>query len=173
MRFMGATEPIIKELLAAWLGLQFENVRPGELVTLPVLSGSMSPHLMQGTEIKILCTSWRKCRIGDIVVFRETMTLIAHRLLCYLCVGGKWFLFQKGDSSAFGHWIRAEQVIGVVLEARGADGKDVDFRSAGARRRALACVCKQLACDLRARLLVRLGGIRRWVQRIGRSAVSG
>jgi len=153
------------ELLAAWRALQFGDARPGAVVRLPVLSGSMRPTLVPGMEIRIRRVSWRRCRVGDIVVFGGTRGLTAHRLLFYVCVRGTWYLFQKGDVNAVGGWIRADRVVGVVVSARRADGTEIEFRSAAARRRAMACACRQLARDLWTRLRVILRGSTAWLHR--------
>ena len=153
-----------EELVTAWLGLHFSDVRRGKQVTLPVLSGSMAPLLVPGGTVRIEQTSWRACRPGDIVVFREDGHLTAHRLLYALCLRGRWYLYQKGDANEYGSWLKAEQVVGVAVEARSADGARVEFRTARARRRQKARVPRQLVRDLWSRLLALARRARSWLQ---------
>ena len=55
------------ELFNSWIKLKYENPRYGEVVTLPVISGSMLPFLVPGRKIKIKCISWQECQVGDII----------------------------------------------------------------------------------------------------------
>ena len=130
---------------------------------LPVLSGSMAPCLPVGGSVRVLPSSWRQCRRGDIVVFREAAKVVAHRCLWRLRVPGGCWLFQKGDCDTFGHLIDGRQVVGVVTEAWDADGVVTYRRAAGPiPRRELR---RHRVRELRARLLIGPRALKRLAQR--------
>lgn len=139
------------DLINSWLVLLNHNSRLGKVYSLPVLSGSMLPALVPGKQIRIRRTGWRKCHRGDIVVFRQGHRLTAHRLLLRVGFGTKRFVFQKGDSAQFGMWIRADEVVGLVVEAQNDDGRTVHLHTAYERKRNRTIADKQLLLDLYAR----------------------
>lgn len=143
--------PIAGALFDAWLGLVRGSLEEGELVALPVLSASMMPDLVPGKLVRIRGIEGRQCRVGDIVIFRDGNKLTAHRVLARLSVCGRGYLYQMGQASATGHWIRADRVVGLVVEAQGSDGAYSDLRTTTARQAARGCAYRQLAGDLLAR----------------------
>ena len=68
------------------------------------------------------CVPAVKYHPGDIIVFRESGRLIAHRLLFRLQLGRRLYLYQKGDSAGIGHWVRDNKMVGVVTSSTDADG---------------------------------------------------
>jgi len=143
-----------EELFDAWLGLKYGSLRPGEVITLPVLSGSMMPYLVPGKEIKIQSVSWSDCRPGTIIIYKEHNRLSAHRLLLRVNLFGTCYLYQKGDVNPYGHWIGADRVVGVVIETHDANGHYIDFRTEEAKLTAKKCVRRQIAKDLLSRFLI-------------------
>jgi len=101
---------------------------PSTGLILPVLSGSMLPYLRPGGRVLVECLATGKCHLGDIIVFREADKLVAHRLLFRLRLGNRLYLYQKGDATGNGHWIREEQMVGVVTISLAADGTNVYLR---------------------------------------------
>ena len=105
-----------RERAQQWLKLLDGSLRVGAVVELPVLSDSMLPVFGMGRHIKIQRVSWKSCRCGDIIVFRARRRLTAHRLLFVLRTGRGRYFYQKGDANPAGHFIRAERVMGRVVE---------------------------------------------------------
>lgn len=68
----------------------------GEVHWIPVRGTSMLPMLRQGDQLLVAHGS-REMRLGDIVVFRRSDGLIAHRVLRVLSQPGKLILRTKGD----------------------------------------------------------------------------
>ena len=101
-----------------WLKATYGSWRESERIDLAVLSGSMAPCLPVGSTIRVKCTAEMKTRIGDIIVYKEGGRLTAHRQLLWIVFGRRGYVFQKGDNSKSGKWIRAEQIIGIVEESR-------------------------------------------------------
>jgi signal peptidase I len=98
-----------------------QNPRNSCLI-LPVQSGSMMPYLHPGGRVRIECAGVVRARPGDIIVFRESDILVAHRLLFRLSLGRHCYLYQKGDAAGIGHWVKEKQVIGLVTISTDADG---------------------------------------------------
>ncbi len=153
-----------RKLISQWLKLLDGSLEMEGIIELPVLSESMLPALVPGRNIKIQRTPWNKCSSGDIIVFREGKRLTAHRLLFNLCVGSSCYCFQKGDSNTYGHFIRAERIVGRVLESQDKSGSYIDLSSGTARRKARVIVFRQIpgtlwACSLQ--ILRRYGAFRK------------
>jgi len=125
------------QLTQQWLRLLDGSLEIGEIIELPVLSDSMLPVMGIGRNIKIQRNHWNACSVGDIIVFRERQKLTAHRLLFIFRVGSKCYFFQKGDSNPCGHFIRAERVVGRVIECQNENGSYVSLtsRTVGCRAR--------------------------------------
>jgi signal peptidase I len=154
------------DYLTAWLQLQRGRAAPGEVVVLPVLTGSMMPLIAPGTEIAIRPAAGRDCQPGDVVVFRQRDDLTAHRLLLALPLPGRRLFYQKGDMNPRGAWIRAERVVGVVARAQGHDGLTRALDDSGERAAARGAARRQLRADLKDRLLHHPRRIRRWLARL-------
>jgi hypothetical protein len=112
-----------------WIAAAFGFLRPGHSITLPILSGSMGPHLPPGGTIRVLGCPWSEAISGDVVVFREGFRLVAHRQLFRLSVGTHAVVYQKGDANSLGGFVVGKQVVGVVTEARDARGSLTYSRS--------------------------------------------
>lgn len=93
-----------------------------EAMILPVLSGSMLPYLCPGGKVCVQNTPAHKCHLGDIIVFKESERLIAHRVLLRLRIGRRLYLYQKGDAAGVGHWVRGDDILGVVVCSTDVDG---------------------------------------------------
>ncbi len=92
--------------------------RSTEPVWIPVLSGSMSPTLIPGDQVLIVPGNWKKCAIGDIIVFREGHSLTSHRLIGKIRFPGRTLFFQQADGMSHGGFIRVESVIGTCAALR-------------------------------------------------------
>ncbi len=79
---------------------------------LPVLSSSMAPLLVTSDEIVLSPCSWRQCRPGELVVFRQGASLTVHRYMYLTMVSGRLKVFQKGDSLERGGFIEPDCIIG-------------------------------------------------------------
>ncbi len=142
-----------RQLICQWLKLLDGSLEMEGIIELPVLSESMLPAMVPGRNIKIQRTPWNKCSSGDIIVFREGKRLTAHRLLFSLGAGRSCYCFQKGDSNTYGHFIRAERIVGRVLESQDKNGSYVDLSSRTVRHKARVIAFRQIpgtlwACSL-------------------------
>jgi hypothetical protein len=142
-----------EDYLEEWLKAYYGKPAEEDSIILPVISGSMEPVLEIGSKIKFMCISWKQCRNGDIIVFKDKKGLIAHRLLFRLCFLSKGFFFQKGDVDRFGRWIRAESVVGVVVEKFSTDGKWINFKNSDEKKKAKRMAYKNLMAEVRSRVL--------------------
>ncbi len=120
------------------------SLKKGKTVELPVLSESMLPLLLPGKNVRIQRVSWRKCSRGDIIVFRSGNKLTVHRLLLRIRIGGARFFYQKGDFNSYGHMIRAQRVVGRVIEHQGNNNNTVNLSSIESGRNARRIAFKQL-----------------------------
>jgi signal peptidase I len=123
-----------RDLTQQWLKLLDGSLQSGATIELPVLSDSMLPVFGMGRHIKIQRVPWNTCAAGDIIVFRENRRLTAHRLLFVVRTGRRCYFYQKGDANAFGHFIRAERVVGRVVEYQDETGSYRNLSSIAARR---------------------------------------
>ena len=127
-----------------WLQLLDGSLRLGAVVELPVLSDSMLPVFGLGRNIKIRRQTWKSCRSGDIIVFRARRRLTAHRLLFVIRTGRRRYFYQKGDANSAGHFIRAERVVGRVVEYQDESGSYITLRTRSAQRAGRVEAFKQL-----------------------------
>ena len=108
--------------VSIWLDLIKGTYENGDIVELPVISGSMAPVIFPGKKIKIMCLKNPVINAGDIIVFKDNKNLTSHRLLIKLSLFNRQFLYQKGDSNRFGSWINISQLVGVVVCAQNESG---------------------------------------------------
>ena len=153
-----------REQAAAWLDLLAGTATPGQTIELPVLSGSMAPVVPLGATLLVVTASWRETCDGDIVILREGTTLVAHRRLLGGNIAGQSVVYQKGDTNATGRWIDGEQIVGLATGVRTADGARTDLTTAASRTSARRLACRNLAADLRHRLLAAPRRIRAWLK---------
>ncbi len=122
----------VDQALDQWR-LMTGDLAPDETVMLTVRSGSMNPLMPVGSRIRVRPIDGARCRIGDVVVFRERNRLVAHRLL----FGrgrrpGGWFL-QRGDGVSPTGWLRAGRLLGLVTAEIGPDDKRRPLDTSDAR----------------------------------------
>jgi signal peptidase I len=79
---------------------------------LPVLSNSMAPVLISGDEVIVLPCTWEHCTAGDIIVFRQGLSLVVHRYIYFIKKPGKSLVLQKGDAMERGYFIHNDSIIG-------------------------------------------------------------
>lgn len=133
-----------QHLTRQWLELLEGSLQLGETIELPVLSDSMLPVFGIGRNIKIQRLPWKACSVGDIIVFREGRILTAHRLLFCVRMGRRCYFYQKGDANHRGHFIRAERVVGRVIEHQDETGSYRKLQIKAARRHGRIEAIKQL-----------------------------
>lgn len=141
--------------LHAWHALRRGRLRRGERIVLPVLSGSMMPLLPVGADLEIAGAAWRELRTGDIAVFRDGVSLTAHRALLLLPLPGRPLLYQKGDALPRGAWIDARRIVGAVVAVTPPDGTRLALDDPAARAAAGRLARRYLRWDLKHRLLRR------------------
>ena len=142
-----------KEMIQSWLELAYGDPDQVKQITLPVLSGSMAPTILPGDSIVVKHTSPERCRIGDIVVFRQDKHLTAHRMLLKITVPKGTYIFQKGDSNRFGNWIKSDLVVGIVSEAIHISGQSMQFTSESERQHSLRMARWHIFLDCIERIL--------------------
>ncbi|MDY6968457.1 MAG: hypothetical protein SVR08_07375 [Spirochaetota bacterium] len=132
------------EPFSLWFDLIHDKLYNGDVIELPVLSGSMMPLLIPRKKIKIMSISWRDVQIGDIIVFKHEKILTAHRLLFKIILFNRSFFYQKGDVNRFGNWINKDQIVGKVIFTQDNSDKFVDLTTPDKKRRAKREAVKQL-----------------------------
>ena len=115
------------EPFSLWFDLIHDKLYNGDVIELPVLSGSMMPLLIPRNKIKIMSISWRDVQIGDMIVFKHEKILTAHRLLFKIILFNRSFFYQKGDVNRFGNWINKDQIVGKVIFTQDNSDKFVDL----------------------------------------------
>jgi signal peptidase I len=119
------TEGMRKEQ-AIWL--DFLTGAASTVSSLPMLSGSMAPYLSPGDLLQVVPIDSAKAHIGDIIVFRESRKLVAHRLIFAFRVFSFALYIEKGDANPMPTMILPGQIVGRVELAR-REGKLVLERS--------------------------------------------
>jgi hypothetical protein len=80
---------------------------------------------------------------GDIIVYKDGNSLTIHRMLARIPLGNITFLYQKGDASRFGNWIRQERVVGIVTAIQDEGGKYIDISHTKAKENAKRAAYRQ------------------------------
>jgi hypothetical protein len=137
-----------------WIHLFSGNLQPGSVIELPVLSGSMAPLLCPGDRIKIWCVPWKKCHIGDMIIFKEGKRFTVHRLLFRLVLGGIYILYQKGDQNRKGSFISPKQIVGKAVEIIKSGTITIDLKKHSKEKRIIA---EKKLCTLLLFLVPRYG----------------
>lgn len=136
-----------------WLDLNYGKPEIGQVLKLPILSGSMFPELSPGDILSIECIPWYECEIGDIIVFKSDKGLIAHRFLFRISFLGECYFYQKGDRNRFGEFINANNVVGVVLESEDVTGNIKHFIETVKRKQFKKLARNQLKKDVIERFI--------------------
>ncbi len=142
---MNQTEQEKQKTVSLWFNLINGMVPHGEIVELPVLTGSMSPLIMPGYTISIRSCSANKIKPGDVIVFKDGNSLTTHRFLIRLPLGKRQVIYQKGDANRFGKWIRSERVVGVIDGISDMTGACIDISNSEARIQAKKESFRQIA----------------------------
>jgi signal peptidase I len=129
--------------IADWFDLISGLIPHGGIIELPVLSGSMAPCIMPGKNIKIMSVSSDNMQRGDIIVYKDGNTLTMHRILARIPLGCIALLYQKGDASRFGSWIRQERVVGIVTAIQDDEGKFIDITQPETKKNAKRAAYRQ------------------------------
>jgi hypothetical protein len=152
-----------KKTLSDWLNLLDGSFNDGEIIELPVLSGSMMPLIIPGKNIKIKCMKEPDLNIGDIVVYKEGREITSHRLIAKLTFYKGAYLYQKGDAIRFGGWIKKQQVLGVVDSVQDSSGNYISLMSPDKKREGRELAAKQLLRIFLDLLLIMPRKIKRWL----------
>jgi hypothetical protein len=99
-----------------WLTL-LSGESDGE-ITLPVLSGSMADALLPGDLLTVRPMGREKAHAGDIVVFRDSGKLVAHRLIFAFRLSSLALLLEKGDANGKASNLKPNAIVGRVISAR-------------------------------------------------------
>jgi len=142
-------KPTSEQRLDAWLALTGQVPAPRQPVSLPLLTGSMVPAIPVGASLRIAVAPDGPCCPGDVVVFLEGDTLVAHRVLLVLRCGGWNWVLEKGDANPRARWRRGTEICGQVVGFT-ADDQDTVHNPADTVR---------ASCELR-RTLIR--GLKFW-----------
>lgn len=115
-----------------------ESLRLNGELRLPTIGTSMWPDLHSGDELRLTRIDFDQIAPGDIVLFQNDQTLVAHRVLKTYRESGRAMLLVKGDNRTFADPpIFYEQVVGRVDEAN-RDGKPVYRRDKNLKDRLIA-----------------------------------
>lgn len=133
------------------LKLVERRLRPDEKIWLTLRSGSMLPTMPVGARIAVQPVDGSRCRVGDVVVFRQGDRLVAHRLIFGWGAGpASWFL-QRGDGVSGAGLLRSEAILGRVVAVQRPHaavetltGEDAGWRARRAARRSLARFLRSL-----------------------------
>lgn len=93
------------------------------------------PFIIPGKNIKIRSVSGKDVSMGDIIVFKNGKSLTMHRMLARIPFASFAFLYQKGDASQFGNWIRHERVVGIVIAIQDETGTYIDISCPAAKKK--------------------------------------
>lgn len=92
------------------------QLKPGDTVWYPVLSGSMAPFFLPGDEVLIRIIDpgnpGKVFRAGRVIIFFQQGKFSFHRILIFLPY--LFWIYQKGDANKSGSWISVKRVIGVA-----------------------------------------------------------
>lgn len=95
-----------------------ECLRLNGEMRMPSIGSSMWPDIRSGDELRLARISFEQIAPGDIVLFHNDTTLVAHRVLKAYEESGRAMLLVKGDNRTFADPpIFYEQVVGRVEEA--------------------------------------------------------
>lgn len=129
--------------IADWFDLINGLIPHGVTIELPVLSGSMAPCIMPGNNIKVMSVSSDSVRMGDIIVYKNGNSLAMHRMLARIPLVNTSFIYQKGDASQFGNWIRQNRVVGIVTAIQDEQGEYTDITRPEAKKNAKRAAYRQ------------------------------
>lgn len=96
------------------------QLKPGETVWYPVLSGSMAPEFLPGDEVLVRILDPRDVtsivHSGKITVFFREGKFFFHRVLIALFVIK--LIYEKGDANNRGSWISTRRIVGIIENHR-------------------------------------------------------
>ena len=118
---MNDEHPRIDEAAGQWRLVQ-GDLAPGETVLLTVKSGSMLPLLPVGARIEVAHVAGSRCRVGDVVVFRQDDRLVVHRLIFGSGDAPLGWFLQRGDGYSPAGFLRTGSILGRVVAVHAAEG---------------------------------------------------
>lgn len=151
-----------KNLLSHWLKLLDGTFNDGEIIELPVLTGSMMPCILTGKKIRINCLKEPELNVGDIIVYRDGKEITSHRLIVKINFFKRTYLYQKGDACRFGKWIDKRQVVGIVNSAQDRSGNYISFITPDEKKEGKELALRHLNRTLLEYMLIIPKRIKRW-----------
>ncbi len=134
-----------KPAAEALASLYVDALRQGQSLWFRVASGSMSPTLRVGDEVRIEPATAGKIRIGDIAAFETTHGLVIHRIVQRQESGTGVRLLEMSDVHLYPGWVEEKTIVGRVTLAR-RDTRQVNLQHPIAR------MCGAVTAQLRYRL---------------------
>jgi hypothetical protein len=98
----------------ALVSLSIDALRQGHSLWFRVASGSMSPTLRVGDEVRVEPASAITIRIGEIAAFETGEGLVIHRIVKHQQTGTTIRLLEMCDVHLHPHWIEADAIVGRV-----------------------------------------------------------
>jgi hypothetical protein len=147
-----------------WLNLLDGTFSDGDIIELPVLSGSMMPLLIPGKKIRIKCLKKPDVRAGDIIVYKKGRELISHRLIIKIPFVKNIYLYQKGDTNRYGSWIKIEQAVGVVDSVQDEWGNFISIDTPEKKREGKGLAIKHMFYSFWNIALIFPRRMKRWVE---------
>lgn len=98
--------------------LYIDALRHGEALWFRVTSGSMTPILHVGDEVRIEPASAAAIRTGEIAAFETAEGLVIHRIVRRQQSGTAVRLVEMSDVRLYPGWIDGQSIIGRVILAR-------------------------------------------------------
>jgi signal peptidase len=121
-----------------FLSLSCELLQSGYGVRFSTPGHSMHPTIRDGEIVVVEPVDALAVKRGEIVLYRTTRGLIAHRVVTIRKKGELSIFMLRGDAStSFDESVEAGQVMGRVIRVE-RDGREIDLMSRGARFRQLA-----------------------------------
>ncbi|MDC7219333.1 MAG: hypothetical protein PQJ59_05295 [Spirochaetales bacterium] len=99
----------------------------GEILWLPLLTGSMAPNIYPGELLKITLCHKNEVQWGEVALFYREGKFTAHRIyMSSLWKGQK--VYEKGDANSHGSWINRDRILGKVTGVKNDKGEFREIR---------------------------------------------
>ena len=134
-----------KPAAEALASLYVDALRQGQSLWFRVASGSMSPTLRVGDEVRIEPATADKIRTGDIAAFETIDGLVIHRIVQRQESGSGVRLLEMSDVHLHPGWVEAKTIVGRVILAR-RDTHQINLQHP------IAQMCGAVTAQLRYRL---------------------
>lgn len=139
------SSPQNQPLAEALASLYVDALRQGQPLWFRVASGSMSPALRLGDEVRIKPATADQIRTGDIAAFETTDGLVIHRIVQLQESGSGIRLLEMSDVHLHANWIEPKTIVGRVILTR-RDTRQISLQHP------IAQMCGAVTAQLRYRL---------------------